>query len=360
MTRHPRLAERLLTWSLAAADREAVLGDLQEEFAALAAASGLSAARRWYWTQTLTSVLPNLLRRIRGERQLRRLQESDSDRMMRRSMRTASLWMLGAPVALFALAWLWNLDLYPAVGGIAFTSALFGLVLLIGTLSPRPNLDPATAARNRQRNSLFWGLMFGTDFPRILLDPAYHEITRRFHMAGLLLAMTVVLWPKRYWPFAVPEAPPFVPRVRTPFAGTERVSDGTLCLTTEVPQRPAGIGSLILGRAEDPRIVISRVFQRSDAVRLFAAMGEGPAPIRAAVELLDRRRNVVATIPAPILPAVLVNDADQGQDRSRKQAAQIDVILPLASLIPGAYSVRLTATDGASTSEKDTEFIVAG
>ena len=51
----PRSAERLMRASLSAEDRQAVLGDLHEEWAAIAAAQGDSAARRWYWRQALTS-----------------------------------------------------------------------------------------------------------------------------------------------------------------------------------------------------------------------------------------------------------------------------------------------------------------
>jgi predicted permease len=50
--------------SLVERDRIAVLGDLAEEFSALAAQDGVRAARRWYWRQTLASLTPNLRRRL--------------------------------------------------------------------------------------------------------------------------------------------------------------------------------------------------------------------------------------------------------------------------------------------------------
>jgi putative ABC transport system permease protein len=53
-----------MSWSLSAADRGAVTGDLCEEFSARAARDGLSAARRWYWRQLRLSVAPNLRRRV--------------------------------------------------------------------------------------------------------------------------------------------------------------------------------------------------------------------------------------------------------------------------------------------------------
>jgi putative ABC transport system permease protein len=58
-----------MAWSLPKADREAILGDLLEEFATLAARAGSSDASRWYWRQTRRSLLPNLRRRLtHGER----------------------------------------------------------------------------------------------------------------------------------------------------------------------------------------------------------------------------------------------------------------------------------------------------
>ena len=60
----PRIAERLMAWSLLPEDRDAVLGDLCEEFAARAQQDGPVAARRWYWTQVRRSLLDNLRRRI--------------------------------------------------------------------------------------------------------------------------------------------------------------------------------------------------------------------------------------------------------------------------------------------------------
>ena len=57
----PRLAERLLRWATARADRDCVAGDLTEEFAARALRSGLGGARRWYWWQVMRSVPTSLL-----------------------------------------------------------------------------------------------------------------------------------------------------------------------------------------------------------------------------------------------------------------------------------------------------------
>jgi putative ABC transport system permease protein len=60
----PRIAERLMAWSLLPEDRDAVLGDLCEEFAMRADQDGTTAARQWYWTQVRRSLLANLHRRL--------------------------------------------------------------------------------------------------------------------------------------------------------------------------------------------------------------------------------------------------------------------------------------------------------
>jgi putative ABC transport system permease protein len=63
----PRLALWLLTRSLDVGDREAVLGDVLEEFQALSAVDRRE-ARRWIWRQTRRSIWPNLVRRTRTRR----------------------------------------------------------------------------------------------------------------------------------------------------------------------------------------------------------------------------------------------------------------------------------------------------
>ena len=53
----PRLAVWLLTLFALDDEAESILGDLLEEFTLLASSSGVSFARRWYWRQTLKTVL---------------------------------------------------------------------------------------------------------------------------------------------------------------------------------------------------------------------------------------------------------------------------------------------------------------
>ena len=62
----PRLAQWLIERSLPAdrQERDAVLGDLAEEHAALETTRGPRAADAWYWRQTARSLAPNLRRRL--------------------------------------------------------------------------------------------------------------------------------------------------------------------------------------------------------------------------------------------------------------------------------------------------------
>ena len=53
----PRLARWLLQWALTGPTRSAIVGDIEEEFAAhVAPQRGGRAARRWYWRQTILSI----------------------------------------------------------------------------------------------------------------------------------------------------------------------------------------------------------------------------------------------------------------------------------------------------------------
>jgi len=55
----PVLASQILAGLVAEAGyRDAILGDLEEEFAKLVSRSGVSFARRWYWSQTLRAIGP--------------------------------------------------------------------------------------------------------------------------------------------------------------------------------------------------------------------------------------------------------------------------------------------------------------
>ena len=70
----PPLARSLVRLCTAPdADRESILGDLEEEFATVLIQCGPAVARRWYWSQVLRSLRPLLSQRTRQADRVRRL-----------------------------------------------------------------------------------------------------------------------------------------------------------------------------------------------------------------------------------------------------------------------------------------------
>jgi hypothetical protein len=66
VTRPPHLARRFLSVVAPPAHRNAILGDLEEEFALKTAARGMPPIG-WYWRQTLSSAPDLLISRLRGK-----------------------------------------------------------------------------------------------------------------------------------------------------------------------------------------------------------------------------------------------------------------------------------------------------
>ncbi len=100
----PRLARALLSMATRPADRAFLLKDLDEELAQLTAERGPSAARRWYWRQAITSMVPLLARRAGAASRLSSQRPAGDDlrqalRWLARHPRTA-----GAVIATLGLA----------------------------------------------------------------------------------------------------------------------------------------------------------------------------------------------------------------------------------------------------------------
>lgn len=175
----PEFAERVMRWSLSSDDRSAILGDLQEECAAIAVTDGSSVARRWYRWQVLRSIAPNLGRRVRGH--VRRTWSG--------SPRTA-LWLLPAAMVLMgapsALS-LWMLTgdgafVVALLAGVAFF-AMCGVVTFVGGLIlpskvrrwlQAPPLSPG-------RSLIFFGVPFAAQTVSAFLSRA---------AGGLVLALS--------------------------------------------------------------------------------------------------------------------------------------------------------------------------
>lgn len=134
--RHPRppvFPRALLRALVPSRYRDNQLGDLQEEFRALARSKGLTSARRWYWRQALTSILGNVRLHLQE-----RAASNRKDRIMmdsfRHDLKTAirSLWKSKAYAVIAVLT------LSLAVG---VNAAIFSLVNIIAS-ADIPISDP--------------------------------------------------------------------------------------------------------------------------------------------------------------------------------------------------------------------------
>jgi len=134
--RPPRLAATLLGWRLAPAWREFVLGDLEEEFAARAAAS-FAAATAWYWWQALRCLVAPPP--VHQQRQPLGLPGDSRMRTLAADVRYAIRVMLGTPG--YALAVVLVLGL-----GIGANTAIFSIVNAV-LLRPLPFDEPERLVR---------------------------------------------------------------------------------------------------------------------------------------------------------------------------------------------------------------------
>jgi hypothetical protein len=175
----PRLAERLLTWSLAPDERAAVLGDLAEEFSERADWTGEPAARRWYWHQALTSIAPNALRRFEQDSRRRGLTPAGSAALL-------LLWLMFA-VQLVAGPLIPRSAVFQLVQGLAVVLLLWGAF--------------------RQNRSRMRGSFFAVTFLLVLalflirgLDqtPAHRRLITDILRPIFLVWYAGTLWP--WWP----------------------------------------------------------------------------------------------------------------------------------------------------------------
>ena len=347
----PALAERLLRWSLPDDDRDVVLGDLQEEFVARAAESGRVHARHWYWQQTLLSIGPNLVRRVRRQQIARRRLETDEDRELRLKARKwgGALLVLGIPLLFLAAdrdsdAW----------GITSVVLVLFGTAGFFGSFVPRRPRDAFAVAVSQRRYALFWACYWLSHVGEVIFGKTHLVV--ELERAPLWIGAAILFWPRKYWIFGssfVPRAP----QIRTPFVGSHRARDGSLWLTVDAPRRGVSLGDPILVRAGDRRIGIDRTFVTTDSLRVYAAVGEGAEPPTAILEVLDSSSVVKMSRPAQLHAVELVREKDPTRE-PRIPLAQIDESIELGSLEPGDYRLRLTLSDSERKAETCGEFRV--
>jgi putative ABC transport system permease protein len=132
----PRNWERLLAWLVPATQRDAVLGDAEEDFRARFERHGAEAARRWYRRQVLRSAIPGLAHRMRAALAAWRDSEREGE--------TMRAWMTDSRLALRALRRRPGFSLTVLITlalGVGATTALFGVFRTV-FLEPVPLPDP--------------------------------------------------------------------------------------------------------------------------------------------------------------------------------------------------------------------------
>ena len=143
----PRVGHYLMALVASPKDRRYVLSDLEEDFELIAGRDGLGRARRWYWRQVFSSIVPSLRRRFSPQRPANRKRTPRSGkrggildsalqdlkiagRMLRKKPGFSTIAMLtlalglGATTSIFSLV---NGVLFKAVPGLSHTA---GLVLV--------------------------------------------------------------------------------------------------------------------------------------------------------------------------------------------------------------------------------------
>jgi hypothetical protein len=341
----PRLAERLVRWSLAPEERPVILGDLLEEFEERRQWADEAAASRWYWRQAITSFVPNLARRIRN----------DEEQRVRRLL---ILWGLCGQW-LGRGAWtLWHSVPVAILASVALPAA----VTLWVAITPRPPI-----AQQRALAPIFLLAMFATAVALTVFEgtPVEPALLRYVVPTLSALFIGVLAWPR--WPADPPPAELFI---RGKVSGDQNPRSQ---LTITVPNVALGMSGLVLqrevtpGADDDKRILslaptIDRTFDRPATLRVSSVIKTADAPVRVTCEVLDDS-GVAARALAPTIDF-------NGLERLKKpwdmkpvedpapHVGRIDVTLPLAELAPGPYRIRVTTTDGTHAAQQEERITV--
>lgn len=239
----------------------------------------------------------------------------------------------------------------------ALVLLFYGLVLFLGSLAPRPDLDPVTMAINERRSRVFWTLFNCSIWPDKVVPHAYQHAVARAEMIPILFGMALMLWPRKYWMFGGLTSAIPAPQVWSPFLSTRREVDQRIQLPVDAPSGPAQMGDVILTRDGD-RVVINRVFTPADTVRVFAPVGLGGTPVHVAVTVLAADDRVVVEFHPPTTVSTPVEYTEWWR-KPLPPTVQFDLTIPLRSFAPGNYRVVVTATDDNVTCKRYADFRVA-
>jgi hypothetical protein len=356
----PRWAERLLRWSLAPDERAAVLGDVQEEFAAIAD-NDPARAVRWYWLQTLTSVIPNIARQIRNQWAEARYVVNEEDRRARhRRLIGGASWtvLMGIIFGLLAARYPAHADDW-LESGLAFAS--LGVLLAISSLYRTTN--PFTGTRR------------GLSWTVYLVWNALGFLHRADDLKLILMGVSVLvwMWPRGMWPFRRALAVRGF-SVRSPVLTS--FSRSAAFGTVTVPPEPWGMSQPVVGRAEPPSmpdgfqtggvvpLMQARTFDSCESVRVFAVVNANPEGLHGALEIRVRGGRLLATVPAVVTPATpkLPYRHQYGIDPDSElprlpdaPMSELNAVVSLAGLRARGYTLRLTASNGEGSSHQDTD-----
>ncbi len=369
----PRWSERIVKWSLPLEDRFAVLGDLQEEFAAIASASGEAAARRWYRKQAFVSLIPNILRHINAD-----IRRENPLRVLRAwALLIAAFVGMCGPIGLVFWA-AGDPDFLIGIGaGAVLMTAFFCICVLLLIVWPRradgTRRGPAMRRPSGWRAATIWGTFIVLDGMQAIVGHGPSPAIGTLALTGALL---VWFWPSRKVPAAIAEY-----SVRTPAIAMGRESNGNIYLLTTVSEAPLAMSEPLVGIVapvqipDEDRIdgvtpmkpTIERTFSHRDSVRLAAAVNLKAGPASGRLDVLNSQNSIVKTVAAALTPATLqrpvrrvfagVNEPPI-DDSKAPPIGQLDITLPLIDLAPGKYCLRLSAVDAVATSHQDTEIEV--
>ena len=159
------------------------------------------------------------------------------------------------------------------------------------------------------------------------------------------------------------ELPPGRYQFRASAISSKLSRSGSVFLDLEVPdftKDPVMLSGLAVGYGDGPRVTqakppgaiqiipfdpsLDREFRTTDTVRVFFEVAcKNPATTKATVTLVDFTNKTVATQTPPV---------------TGTGVGLVDLKMPLKDLKPGAYRVRVTATDGKATATKEIGLIV--
>jgi hypothetical protein len=359
----PRWAERLLRWSLAPDERAAVLGDVQEEFAAIAD-NDPARAVRWYRIQTLASVVPNVARQIRNQWAEARYVINDEDRRARYRRLIGGLAVVACVGLIFGIL----AGIYPRhssdwlAEGLIFATP--GFLLAISSFY-RTAATASGTTRGWLRSTAYFAWF------------ALGVLHRADELKYALMALSVLtwMWPRAMWPFRRALAVRGF-SVRSPVLTS--FSRSAAFGTVTVPPEPWGMSQPIVGRAEPPSLppgyqsrgvvpllpAPAKTFDSGESVRVFAVVNANPEGLHGTLEVRVRGGRLLATIPAVVTPATpkLPYRHQHGIDPDSElprlpdaPMSELNSVVSLAGLRARGYTLRLTASNGEGSSHQDTD-----